>query len=244
VVDLPLAIAVLCLATVASSIQSLSGFGFSLFIVPILAVMLGPRETVFIANVLSVVLCAAQLWHMRSAVEWRTSSLLLIGSFLGMPFGVAVLLVLDPAILKLLIAGTVVVFTLLLIRGLRLHGGGKPGDIAIGFVSGVFNTSTSMSGPPVVIYLQGKRIAPMAFRATNTFFFGVSAVGAVAMLSLSGASSVDAWLASAIALPGVALGRIVGNASYRRINEVVFRRIVFSVLLGSAAVAVLTTLLG
>ncbi len=241
--DLPIAIAVLLLATIASCIQSLSGFGFSLFIVPVLALLVGPREAVFIANVLSVVLNAVQLWHMRSAVEWRTSWLLLIGSFLGMPFGVAVLVVLDPSLLKLLIAGTVVVFTLLLIRGMRLHGGGKPGDVAIGFVSGVFNTSTSMSGPPVVIYLQGKRIAPMAFRATNTFFFGVSALGAVAMLSLGGTSSGNAWLASAVALPGVALGRIAGNAWYRRINEVVFRRIVFAVLLGSAGVAILTTLL-
>lgn len=241
--EVPVAIAVVVLAAIASCIQSLSGFGFSLFIVPVLAVVLGPRETVYLANILSVVLNVTQLWHMRRAVEWRTSWLLLAGSFIGMPFGVAVLVFLDPSVLKLLIAATVVVFTVLLIRGMRLHGGGTPGDMAVGIVSGVFNTSTSMSGPPVVIYLQGKGVSPDAFRATNTFFFCVSAAGAVALLSLGGASSREAWLAAAIALPGVAVGRFAGNALYRRIDEILFRRIVFAVLFGSAGVAVLTTLL-
>ena len=242
--DLPIAIAVLCVAAIASCIQSLSGFGFSLFTVPVLAVLIGPREAVFLANVLSAVLNAIQLWHLRSAVEWRMSLLLLVGSFLGMPFGVAVLVVLDPGVLKLIIAGTVIVFTVLLVRGMKLHGGGRPGDIATGFISGVLNTSTSMSGPPVVIYLQGKNIAPMAFRATNTFFFGVSALGAVALLSVGGVSSTTVWIASAVALPGVALGRLAGNAWYRRIDPSAFRRIVFAVLLLSAGVAIGSVVLG
>ena len=211
---------------------------------PVLAVLIGPREAVFLANVLSAVLNTIQLWHLRSAVEWRTSLLLLVGSFLGMPLGVVVLVVLDPGVLKLIIAGTVIVFTVLLVLGMQFRGGGKPGDIATGFISGVLNTSTSMSGPPVVIYLQGKKIAPMAFRATNTFFFGVSALGAVALLTVGGASSTTVWIASAVALPGVALGRLAGNAWYRRIDTSAFRRIVFAILLLSAGVAIGSVVLG
>lgn len=242
--DAALAVAVLLSAAVASCIQSLSGFGFSLFIVPVLAVLIGPKETVFLANVLSVVLNAIQLRHMRASVDWQASGMLVLGSFLGMPLGVAVLVILNPGILKLAIAGTVIVFTVLLIRGLRLHQGGRAGDIGVGFVSGVFNTSTSMSGPPVVIYLQGKGLPPMRFRATATFFFFVGAVGAVVLLSVGGASTWLAWQAAAVALPGVFAGRLVGNGLYHKVSDALFRQVVFGVLFISAAVAIVTTLLG
>lgn len=231
-------------AAVASCIQSLSGFGFSLFIVPVLAVLIGPKETVLLANILSVVLNATQLRQMRASVDWQASGMLVLGSFLGMPFGVAVLVILDPSVLKVAIAGTVIVFTVLLIRGLRLHQGGRAGDIGVGFVSGVFNTSTSMSGPPVVIYLQGKGLPPMRFRATATFFFFVGAIGAVVLLSIGGASTWLAWKASAVALPGVFAGRFVGNAFYRKVSDALFRRVIFAVLFVSAGMAIATTLLG
>ncbi len=243
-VDAGLTVAVLLSAAAASFIQSLSGFGFSLFIVPVLAVLIGPKETVFLANVLSVVLNAIQLRHMRASVDWQASGMLILGSFLGMPVGVAVLVILDPAVLKIAIAVTVIAFTVLLIRGLRLHHGGRAGDIGVGFVSGLFNTSTSMSGPPVVIYLQGKGLPPMRFRATATFFFFVGGVGAVVLLSLGGASTWLAWKAAAVALPGVFGGRFVGNAFYRKVSDVLFRRLIFAVLLLSAGMAILTTLLG
>ena len=243
-VDVALAIAVLISAAVAAGIQSLSGFGFSLFIVPVLAVLIGPKETVFLANVLSVVLNAVQLPQMRASVDWQASWRLLVGSFIGMPFGVAVLVVLDPGLLKLVIAGTVIVFTALLVRGLRLQQGGGLGDVGVGFVSGVLNTSTSMSGPPVVISLEGKGLPPMRFRASNTFFFFVGAIGSVVLLAIGGASTVLAWQAAVVALPGVFFGRLVGNTFYRGINDRLFRRIVFGVLLISASVAIGTTLLG
>ena len=242
--DIPLAIAVVAAATAASAIQSLSGFGFSLFIVPVLAALIGPKETVLLANVLSTGLNAVQLPAIRHHVDWTISRRLLIGSFIGMPFGVAVLLIVDAGTLKVIIAATVVLFTVLLVRGFRVHDEGRSGDFVAGLISGVLNTSTSMSGPPVVIYLQGKALSSARFRATNCFFFLVSAAGAVGLLTLGGASSRTAWLAAVVAIPGVVAGRILGNLLYDRINEQRFRLLVYAVLLLSAAIALSSTLLG
>jgi uncharacterized membrane protein YfcA len=243
-VDLPLAVAVLLSATAASSIQSLSGFGFSLFIVPVLAVLIGPKETVLLANILSTGLNAVQLPSLRGHVEWQLSRWLLVGSFIGMPLGLAVLLIVDPTTLKLIIAGTVVVFTALLVRGFRVHTAGRTGDLVAGAISGVLNTSTSMSGPPIVIYLQGRSLPSARFRASACFYFLVSAAGAVVLLSLGGASTQTAWLAALVAVPGVIAGRLIGNACYDRIDERRFRGLVYAVLLLSAAIAIGTTLLG
>lgn len=241
--DLPLVVAVLLSATAASAIQSLSGFGFSLFIVPVLAVLIGPKETVLLANVLSTGLNAVQLPSIRGHVEWPTARRMLVASFVGMPLGLAVLLIVDPEVLKLIIAATVVVFTVLLVRGTRMHGEGRAGDLTAGAISGILNTSTSMSGPPIVIYLQGRALPSANFRATACFYFLVSAAGAVVLLTIGGASSRTAWLAALVAVPGVIAGRVIGNACYNRIDERRFRGLVYAVLLLSAGIAIATTLL-
>ena len=237
-----MALAIIVLAAAAACIQALSGFGFSLFIVPFLAIIIGPRDTVVLANFLSMTVNIIQFPRLRHSIERRTASVLTVGSFVGMPFGLAVLLLVDPTILKVIIALAVIVFTLMLMRGLRLHGGGTPGDLATGFASGVLNTSTSMSGPPIVLYLTGKRFAPALFRGTINAFFMVTSLGAVALLLASG--SVKPWVVGAflLAMPAAEAGRILGNRLFDRIDEVRFRRLVYAILLTSATVALASAL--
>jgi len=237
-VDWPVAVAIVVLALVAACIQALSGFGFSLFIVPFLAILIGPKDTVFLANILSVAINAAQAGHLRHAVERRTATVLTIGSFAGMPVGLAVLLLVNTTVLQIAIAVIVIVFTLLVMRGLSIHGGGLRGDLATGVVSGILNTSTSMSGPPVVLYFQGKKMPPLEFRATTNAFFLVTALGAVVMLTLGGAVKPYVLVAAAISLPSVFIGRLVGNALFARTHPTLFRRMVFAILLLSGVSAI------
>lgn len=238
------AVLVIILTALAALIQAVSGFGFSLFLVPLLAAVLGPKHTVFLANLLSVAINAAQVVTLREHVAWRTSGTFLAGAVAGMPFGLAVLLVLSPVVLQVVIACVVLAFTVLLARGLRLHDAGRPGDIATGLISGVLNTSTSMSGPPVVLYLQGKRFLPQQFRATATAYFLASALIAVGLLVLGGASKPYLFAAALISLPGLALGRIVGNRLFLRMRDAQFVRLVYAVLVLSAISAIITALAG
>lgn len=229
--------AILLLAAMAAFIQALSGFGFSLFIVPPLAVILGPQDTVVLANLLGFVGNTLQFVRLRKLVERRQATTLAIGSFIGMPIGLAVLLLVDPIALQFGIAVAVILFTLALMRGLELHGGGTPGDVAVGFTSGMLNTSTSMSGPPVIIYLHGKRLAPQAFRATiNAFFLST---GVVALILLAGAGTIRWELVVLVAasFPAMEVGRFIGNHMFDRVNEVLFRRLVYVILLLSATIA-------
>lgn len=237
-----MAAAIILLAAVAACIQALSGFGFSLFIVPFLAILIGPKDTVVLANFLSVMVNLVQFPRLRHSIERRTAAVLTVGSFAGMPIGLAVLLLVDPTALKVIIAVAVIVFTLLIMRGLRIHAGGALGDLATGFASGVLNTSTSMSGPPIVLYLTGKGLSPAYFRGTINAFFLVTAIGAVTLLIASG--SVKPWVAGAflLAMPAAEAGRIIGNRLFDRIDEVRFRRLVYAILLTSATVALVSAL--
>ncbi len=236
------ALAVMALAAAASLIQALSGFGFSLFIVPFLAMVIGPKETVALANLLGTAVNLTQFPGVRRAADGRMVAAMVLGCYAGMPLGLAVLLLTKPALLQAGIAVCVLVFTAVLARGWRLRGTGRRWDVGTGFVSGILNTSTSMSGPPVVLYLQGRGLSPAAFRGTTTGYFLATSAGAAAMLAFSGTLTGEVALLALAALPASQAGRFAGNRLFRRFDERRFRRLVFAILVVSAVSALVNAL--
>jgi hypothetical protein len=145
-------------------------------------------------------------------------------------------------VLQVLIAITVLASGLLLLRGLRFHAAGRAWDAVTGVISGVLNTSTSMSGPPVVLYLQGREVSPDRFRATLTAYFLASSVVAVGLLAMAGKFTRDVGLEAAVGVPAVGVGIAAGLLVYRRVDAVLFRRLVFALLFASAGIAGLAAL--
>ena len=108
------------------------------------------------------------------------------------------------------IAVTVLVATTLIWRGIHLRAQNRALDLAAGFVSGVLNTSTSMSGPPLVLYLQNRGMTPGQFRATlNAFFLASGAIatflfvigdriGSSELGAAGAAAGAWPWLAAAV----------------------------------------------
>jgi uncharacterized membrane protein YfcA len=243
-VDWPTAIAIVSLAASAALIQALSGFGFSLFIVPFLALLIGPRDTVLLANLMSTFGSGMQARNLRHSADRRTAGILLIGAVVGMPFGLAVLLLLDPQVLQIAIAVSVIVFTLVIMRGLALHKVGTAGDLMAGIASGILNTSTSMSGPPVVLYLQGKKFPPLQFRATITTYFAITSAIGVVLLLATGNAKPYVFVAFVLSVPAIFFGQRLGNALFEKVTVDFFRRMVFGILFLSAAAAIVGAVRG
>jgi uncharacterized protein len=242
-VDLWHVVGLVALVGGAALISSIAGFGFGLLLAPPLALLIGPKDTVVLSNLLSSFLNAAMFVRLHAHIEWKLGLVLTAGSMVGMPIGVLVLIWLNPKELQILIALSVVVFAVFLLRGLKIHGGGLLGDAATGIVSGVLNTSTSMSGPPVVLYLQGRGIAPDVFRGTLAALFCVTSFTAFGLLAGAGRFDTEIGQEALFALPALAAGWVGGTALYRHVDEVRFRRLVFAVLFASAAIAVAAALL-
>jgi uncharacterized membrane protein YfcA len=237
--DWPTALAILALVVVAAAIQAHSGFGFALFLVPLASALIAPRETVLLAGLLALAMNGMQGIHLRRFVDRRLASLLTAGSLLGMPAGMALLLLADPLALRAGAAVAVLLFTALIATGVRIPAGGVPSDLAAGMVSGMLNTSTGISGPPVAIYLQNRLLLPTEFRGTIAAFFFVTSIGAVALFVAAGA--IEPWLlmVAVMSLPSLFLGSRLGNALFARTSEVNFRRSVLSVLGLSGTAALL-----
>lgn len=238
------ALAVFVLAAVASFTQALSGFGFSLLIVPPLALVLGAREAVVVANGLSLLVNTSITAYLRRFVQWPLWFALTVASCIGMPLGLAVLLALSPRALQVLIAVAVLAATFLTWRGLRLHRGGRGADFVAGFLSGVLNTSTSMSGPPVVLHLHARGLTPEQFRATLTAYFAVGACVALLLYLAGGQLHRETGLGILAGAPGLLAGWSAGNVLFRRLDPARFRGIVLAVLMASAVVALVAAARG
>lgn len=221
----------------AGSAQAFSGFGFGLLVVPLLTLLIGPRDAVVASNVLGTLLVAAIVARERAAVDWMRAARLLIFALAGMPVGMVAFLWFPTRWLQVLVAIAVLGGTVAIYRGYKL---GRPHfaiDVAAGLLSGILRTSTSISGPPVVLYLQSTGMPPKTFRATTSAFFLGSGIVAVPALLLSGRATEGAVGAIAIGVPALALGWMLGARLFLRAHERVFRMVVVLILAGSSLTA-------
>ena len=237
------ALAIFLLSAGASVVQSLTGLGFGLMIVPPLVMLVGAKDAVVVSNILGTLLSGALLVRSRGHVEWRMGAILFASTVAGMPLGLLVLIWINPTLLQVVIAVMVIVFTFLLARGMRIHSAGLAGDILTGVASGVLRMSTSMSGPPVVIYLQGRGIASERFRGTLAAFFFASGLVGILMFAAGGRFTHRVDVEIAAGVPALAAGFVGGSALYRVVDEGLFRRAVFAVLFTSSCLAILTVLI-
>jgi len=229
-------VGVFAVVAIASAAQALSGFGFGLIATPIVAVLAGPREAIVGLTMVGLLLVAQLSLRGRGHVDRPTVLVMTVAAILGMPLGLLVLTQVEERVLTLLIAAAVILFAVLLWRGLRLprHRGT---DAVAGFAAGILSTSTGTSGPPIVIALSAKEMQPTVFRATISAIFLVQGAAALVAFAIGGQITRDAVSVALAALPGVTVGSIVGERGFRRLDTPTFRRVVLGMLFLSGVVA-------
>jgi uncharacterized membrane protein YfcA len=92
---------------VAAFVGALSGFGFSLLIVPPLALVVGPRDAVILANILGPVQNLAMAIYLRRLIDWSMVLRLFVGAVVGMPVGLLVLTTVSASTMRLVARGVI-----------------------------------------------------------------------------------------------------------------------------------------
>jgi uncharacterized membrane protein YfcA len=234
--------AVAVIVAAAAVAQGLSGFGFSLISIPLLALVVPVKAAIVGGAMLGLVQSGLIVARDHRHVEWRSAAVLVVAALAGMPIGLLVITRVRAQPLQIVIALTVLVFTGLLWRRVRLPTDSLPAEVGVGFTSGMLSTSTGMSGPPLVIALQARGVPPSAFRATlATVFVSGSAISFLLFWS-RGLVTTDALRVAGAGLPGLLLGILVGELMFRRVDHERFRAIVLVLLVASAALALVGAL--
>jgi uncharacterized membrane protein YfcA len=236
-------LAAFLIVLLASATQAMTGFGFALVAVPLLALASDARTAVVAVSLTGLVLTLATAARERAHVRWSAVGGLLAAAALGMPVGLVVLDVASERTLTALIAIVVLGCTALVWRGVRV--GTDTGTVAgVGLVAGVLATSTGMNGPPVVAAFRGMRLAPRAFRASLAAFFAGSGMVGLAGLGLTGQIHESAIAIAIAGAPAVAFGWWAGNWVFVRLDADRFRRVVLYALTATSLLTLIRTAAG
>jgi uncharacterized membrane protein YfcA len=227
-----------------SALNALSGFGFALVTVPIMATVVGPKGAVVLSALVGLLSNSGVALRHRADTDRPLAGRLLAGSLVGMPLGLLVLdnVAEDP--LRVAIALVVLASAAALAVGWRPPEPSRSADVGAGFVSGLFNTSIGISGPPVVLLLQAHRVPKGPFRATTATLFAVAGLVALALFGLGGQYTRTVLLSAAVALPAWPLGWLVGSRVHRRVPEERFRLLVLGLMVLTSGIVLASAVTG
>jgi len=115
---------------------------------------------------------------------------------------------------------------------------------AAGLASGALTTSISISGPPLVLWLESRGVAPAELRATlAACFLALNLAGCAVLVPLAG---LDRVAPASVLLPLLALvvaGHLAGARAFRRLDPRTFSLAVLVLVALTGAASVLAGLL-
>lgn len=219
----------------ACFIASITGFGFALLFIPLMAVLLDAKSAVVLQALIELLLDVYLLRGAVGAVARRTTVLLVLGSFVGIPLGLVGLLRLEASLLKSIIGVCVIATAALLAHGWRLAPAASRfrRPLLVGSISGALRTLTGIAGPPVIVYLLAEGFDQERLRATILAFFLPATVVAVLLFALTG-ELTSQRLTTAGALVPVALASAwLGNRFKGSLDEAFLRRLTLGLLVAA-----------
>lgn len=193
------AIAVIAAAATGGFTQRASGLGFSLIVAPILALAVGPREGIALANLLAVTVALAVFATSARNLDAAKSAILVPAGLVGAIPGTVVFRLLPAGPLQVAV-GTVTGLGLVTaaIARRRLRAAPRLATTAAaGLASGFTSAVAGAGGPPLTIYAIATDWPQPQFAATGQISYAIQAATA---LGLNGIPPIPvAWLGAAIA---------------------------------------------
>jgi uncharacterized membrane protein YfcA len=229
----------LAICGLGGMVRGATGFGGAMVMTPVLSVLLGPITAVIAALLLETFAAAPMLPTAARKAHWPTILPICAVACLTAPVGAWLLSTLNPLLARQAIAATVLLFSLVLLTGIRYRGKQRLGtSMALGATSGVLVGATSVGAPPVILYLLASSDPPDVTRANLTLFVTIISLAALGALlwrgMLDGPNGLMALMLSPLYLGGVWLGsRLYGklDAAQMRRWTLIFLIVVSSVVL-------------
>ena len=226
----------------AAFIRGLTGFGFGILLVPILALALSPVEAVLALNIMAGLLALTEI---RLILREAERSAFVIGALVVVATapGLMLLAATPPGLARLIIA--VIALSAFAAVLLPQRGPAQPSALVTGFVGlsgGVLNGFAAMPGPPVVPYYVGRDIGRMTAKASLLGVFGMAAMAGIGSGAAIGMLTWPLVVLGLGLFPLVMLGNWLGSIAFGKVSDRLWR-VCVGVVLAAAALTALLRLL-
>ena len=190
--------------------------------------------------ILSLVISFSLVWKVRHDIDVALLKKVMIGSVVGAPFGSLLFALVDVTTFKLLIAILLIGLTILLIK--NLYSTNRSRDYGVGFISGMFTTSIGMAGPPLLLYFASTHRDKETIRAVSlAYYIFIYLISLLSQVIFEGTSGM-VWVYSMYALPIVFLGLIFGQMLFTRLNQKLFRTLIYILLVAAGLILLIQSL--
>lgn len=206
---------------------TVSGFGFALISTPLLSMVLSPKEAIILIPLLTVLLRIITMYQCRRDFDWQILLYISLGWIVGVLPGSYVLRAISMTHLQIFLGIVLLGATWLMGRKYYLTVENKIiGRLGAGVLAGFFGTSTSVSGPPVAIYLLNEKLDKRIVRGNMVWIFGVGNFLTTVTNFLSGnAKAVIDYQQVLLAVPAVFVAAFLGNKAFKYVDQELFRKI-------------------
>jgi uncharacterized protein len=210
------------------------GVGLGILAVPIIAMTLPIRQTTGILLPIMLLVDAFSLW-----VYWRKWDLanlrpLLGGAVLGIAAGTATFQFVSEEAIRLLIGSIALGFSLhYWFRGRLATAPLRPTQwlgVAAGGVSGFTSFVSNAGGPPVAVYLLPQRLDKTLYTGTVVLYFALVNLGKLGPYTWLGLLNRGNLETSAVLIPLVPLGIVLGVLLHRALSLQAFYRICYGLV--------------
>ncbi len=235
-------LAAVVLAVVAgAAVQAVSGLGFALVAVPVLAAVVPERLPQLVLLLVAPVLLGALLTE-HGSIDRPTAWWMSVGKLLGTAPGTLLVTALPVRGLQLLFAVVTGVSAVVIACARRPVETGVGGQLLAGAVSGVTATAAGIGGPPLALVLAG-RDGPEV-RSTLSAVIAVGNAFSLGGLALAGRlGAADLRLAALLSLP-LGLGFVLGGRLRGRVDAARLRALLALLVAAGATALAVEALIG
>ncbi len=211
----------------AALIQTISGFGFALIVMPMLVLTLGIQIAAPLVALTGCMLYAVNLARHHQSVNVREVARLAAAAALGIPIGVWAIQSIDGHIVQRALGLLLVAYALYSI--IKPHSQtvistnwSYPAGFLAGCLGGAYNTA----GPPVIVYGDSQRWARNEFRSVLQALFLFNALFVIAAHFAAGHMTPGIGRYFLFAAPALLVGILAGTLIDRRLSTQHFRTVV------------------
>jgi uncharacterized membrane protein YfcA len=216
----------------SSFVQTASGFGIALLATPLLINQIGLATTIPLVALIAMLCRLLMLIHYHAHFNidevWR----LMVTALIGVPLGFFLYISMDKHTVEVVLGVIVVGYALFSLISPKV----PPMDdnrwaYGFGFIAGILGGAYNMGGMPAVIYGVGRRWSPKTFKGNLQLIALVTGSFVIFTRGTNGEYTPDILGLMLIGVPATVLGSLLGFASDKYLQGMLFRRVVLILML-------------
>lgn len=219
------------IAALAGLVRGFTGFGSALIYMPLVSAVYNPQVAAVTLLLIDAISTVPVTIRAIPQCNWREVAPVMIAGAVALPFGAAMLVYLDPLLLRWFIAGLVLIALATLAVGWRYHGKPKlAASVGVGLLSGFGAGAAQIGAPPLLIYWLGGQNSAITVRANIIVYFIMQSVMSMIVYIYSALFTAQTIVLSVLLGVPFAVFLTIGARWFHGSSDALYRRVAYIII--------------